>query len=40
MFTKDFLYYHRISVKEGLDVEIERPHLEIFIDKTISRKCT
>ena len=40
MFTKDFLYYHRISVKEGLDIEIERPHLEIFIDKTISRKCT
>ena len=40
MSTKDFLYYHRISIKEGLDIETERPHLEIFIDKTVSRKCT
>ena len=40
MSTKGFLYYHRISVKEGVDIETERPHLEIFIDKTVSRKCT
>ena len=40
MSTKDFLYYHRISVKEGLDIETERPHLEIFSDQTVSRKCT
>ena len=40
MSTKGFLYYHRISIKEGVDIETERPHLEIFIDKTVSRKCT
>ena len=40
MSTEGFLYYHQISIKEGLDIEIERLHLEIFIDKTVSRKCT
>ena len=40
MSTKGFLYYHRTSIKEGVDIETERPHLEIFIDKTVSRKCT
>ena len=40
MSTEDFLYYHQISIKEGLDIEIEGLHLEIFIDKTVSRKCT
>ena len=38
MSTTDFLYIHRISTKEGLDNETERPYLEIFIDKTVSRK--
>ena len=40
MSTKDLLYYHWISIREGLDIETERPHLEIFIDETVSRKCT
>ena len=34
----DYLYYSRISIKEGLDIETEKPHLERFIDKTFSRK--
>ena len=34
--SKDFLYYCGILVKEGLDIETEEPHLEQFIDKTIS----
>ena len=33
------MYIHQISTKEGLDTGTERPHLEIFIDKTVSRKC-
>ena len=37
--SKEFLYYCRISVKEGLEIETEKPHLEGFIDKTISKKC-
>ena len=37
--SKDFLYYCRISIREGLDIETEKPHLEQFIDKTFSRKC-
>ena len=37
--SKDFLYYCRISVKEELDIETEKSHLERFIDKTFSRKC-
>ena len=36
---KDFLYYCRISIKEGLDIETEKAHLERFIDKTKSRIC-
>ena len=37
--SKNYLYYCRISRKEGLDIETEKPHLERFIDKTFSRKC-
>ena len=37
--SKEYLYYCIMSVKEGLDIETEKPHLERFIDKTISRKC-
>ena len=36
---KDYLYYSKISIKEGLDIEAEKPHLERFIDKTFSRIC-
>ena len=32
-------YYCRISIKEGVDIETEKPHQERFIDKTFSRKC-
>ena len=32
------MYYQRISIKEGLNVESEKPHLERY-DKTKSRKC-
>ena len=35
----DFLYYYRISIKEGLDIETQNPHPEECIDRTISRKC-
>ena len=35
---KDFSYYCRISIKEGLDIKTEKPHQEQFIDKTFSRK--
>ena len=28
-----------MSIKDGLDIETEKPHLEMFIDGTISRKC-
>ena len=38
IMSKKFLYYCRISVKEGLDIETEKPHLERFIKKTTSRK--
>ena len=38
MFT-EFVYYQRISIKEGLDIESEKPQLERY-DKTKSRKCT
>ena len=37
--SKDYLYYSKISVKEGLEIETEKPHLERFIDKTFPRKC-
>ena len=40
MSTKDLLYYEGISIKEGLDIETESPHLEIFVEKTVSRKST
>ena len=36
IMSKDFLYYCGILVKEGLDIETEKPHLEQLIDKTIS----
>ena len=36
---KDYLYYCRIPIKKGLDIETEKPHLKRFIDKTFSRKC-
>ena len=39
IMSKDFLYYCRISIKQGLDIETEKPHLERFIDQTFSRKC-
>ena len=32
------MYYQRISIKEELNVESEKPHLEGY-DKTKSRKC-
>ena len=38
MSTKDFLYYW-ISIKEGLNIETERSHLEIFIDKKCTECC-
>ena len=31
MSTKEFLYYYRISIKEVLDIETEKPHLEIYV---------
>ena len=37
--SKGFLCYCRISIKEWLDIETEKPHLERFIDETFSRKC-
>ena len=37
--SKEFLYYCRILVKEGLNIETEKPHLECFIDRTMSREC-
>ena len=39
ILTKEFLYYYQISIKEGLDIETEKPDLEIYVDRTISRKC-
>ena len=33
--SKEYLYYCIMLVKEGLDIETEKPHLERFIDKTI-----
>ena len=35
---KEFLCYQRISIKEGLDIESEKPHLEKY-DITKSGKC-
>ena len=39
MPKRGILYYYRISVKEGLDIETEKPHPETIIDTTISVKC-
>ena len=39
MSKKEILYYHQISLKEGLYIETEKPHLEIYVNRTISRKC-
>lgn len=33
---KDYIYYSRISIKEGLDVESQKLHLKIY-DKNITR---
>ena len=35
---KEYIYYSRISVKEGLDIESEKLHLEIY-DKDITKQC-
>ena len=35
---KEFLYYQRISIKEGLDIESGKPNLKRY-DKAKSRKC-
>ena len=37
--SKGFLCYCRISIKEWLDIETEKLHLERFIDETFSWKC-
>ena len=37
--SKGYFYYCRISVKEGLEIETEKPHLDLFINKTIPRTC-
>ena len=37
--SKDFLYYCRISIKEWLDIETKKAHLERFIDKAKARIC-
>ena len=39
MPKRDILYHYRISIKEGLDIQTEKPHLETIIDTTISIKC-
>ena len=31
MSKKEILYYYQISIKEGLDIETEKPHLEIYV---------
>ena len=36
--SKDYLYYSRISIKGGLDIETEKLHLERFNDKMFPRK--
>ena len=35
--AKDYIYYSPISIKEGVDIESEKLHLDIF-DKDISRR--
>ena len=39
MSKKEILYYYQISLKEGLYIETEKPHLQIYVNRTISRKC-
>ena len=39
VLSKDFLYYYRIWIKEGLDIQTEKLHLDLFDEKT-SRKCS
>ena len=39
MSKKEILCYYQISVKEGLDIKTEKPHLEIYVNRTILRKC-
>ena len=36
---KEYVYYSRISVKEELDIESEKWHLEIY-DKDITKRCS
>ena len=39
--SKDFLYPTTANInKGGLDIETGKPHLERFIDKKFSRKCS
>ena len=35
---KNYIYYQRIAIKEGLDTESEKLHLDMF-DKDLSRCC-
>ena len=28
-----------MSIKEGVDIETENPHLEMYVNETVSRKC-
>ena len=35
---KEYLYYQRVSIKEGLDIESEKIHLDIY-DKDLSKRC-
>ena len=39
VLSKEFLYYCRISTKEGFDTDTEKAHLDIYIDKTKSSVC-
>ena len=37
-WEKNYIYYQHIAIKEGLGIESEKIHLDIF-DKDISRHC-
>ena len=37
VLSKDFLYYYRISIKEGLDIQTEKPHLDLFDEKNLKK---
>ena len=39
VFSKEFLYYYRTSIKEWCDIGTEKPHLDLF-DKKNLRKCS